>query len=122
MKSLNRHLILIAILCLPVMAHTADKKKPAAKKPAAVPTVDTAAVELIKPYDKDGNFEISVDELKAMQADYKAAPRGPLNTLSLSHNGTFDDFDRMNMNNKLGAAKMAANPTPPTTPVKKKKA
>lgn len=82
--------------------------------------MDTAAVDLIKPYDKDDNSEISPDELKAMQADYKANPRGPLKALDLA-NDTFDDVDRMSMNNKLGAAKMAATkPAPPVAPAKKK--
>lgn len=125
MKAFFHYLTLVAILCLPVMTHAADEKKPAPKKPAAKKpiaaiTVDTAAVDLIKPYDKDGNFEISPDEMKAMQADYKANPRGPLKALDLA-NDTFDDIDRMSMNNKLGAAKMVANPKPPVEPAKKKK-
>ncbi len=127
MKAFFHYLTLVAILCLPVMTHAADEKKPAPKKPAAKKplaaiTVDTAAVDLIKPYDKDGNFEISPDEMKAMQADYKANPRGPLSAFDLSHD-TLDDVDRMSMNNKLGAAKMATTkPAPPVAPVKKKNA
>lgn len=125
MKSSFCLLTLASFLCLPVMNHAADKKpaaknQPAAKKLPPAITVDTAAVDLLRPYDKDANYEISEDELKAIQADYKASPKGPLYTLDITGDRAFDDFDRMNMNNKLGAAKMVEKPAPPVKPAKKK--
>ena len=107
--------VLIAMLGLPVIAPAADKPKK--KKEPTPPTVDTAAVAVLKPYDKDSNYEISADELKAMQADYKANPDGPLKPFDLEHDGTLDNIDRIGMNNKLGAAKMVEKPAAP----KKKK-
>lgn len=127
MKSSFCLLILASFLCLPIMTHAADKKpaaknQPAAKKLPPAITVDTAAVDLLKPYDMDANYEISEDELKAIQAAYKANLNGPLKTLDMTVDRTFDDFDRMNMNVKLGAAKMVEKPAPPVAPAKKKAA
>jgi hypothetical protein len=91
------------ILAFSIAGFAAEKKK---KKAPVPPSIDTEAVALIKPYDKDSNYEISKDELKAMQADYKSNPTGPLKVFDLSHTGILDDLDRISMNNKLGAAKM----------------
>jgi hypothetical protein len=107
---------LFLLVCLPALAFAADPPKK--KKGPTPPTVDTESVALIKPYDKDKNFEISADELKAMQADYKAAPAGPLKVFDLEKDGEIDNVDRMGINNKLGAAKMVAKPE---APKKKKK-
>lgn len=101
----------LLVFCLLSGAFAVEKKKK--KRGPTPPTVDTEAVALIKPYDKDANFEISAEELKAMQADYKANPNGPLKALDLSHDGNLDDLDRLGMNNKLGAAKMVGTPETP---------
>ncbi len=99
---------LLVLACLPAIAFAAEPKKK--KKAPALPVVDTEAVALIKPYDKDQNFEISADEFKAMQSDYKAAPDGPLKVFDLEKDGGLDNVDRAGIGNKLGAAKMVEKP------------
>lgn len=121
MKTLNALTLLLMLAIFTVGAFGAAPKK---KKPAPTPTpptVDQEAVKVLKPYDKDGNFEISREELVAMQTDYKASPRGPLKEFDLDHNGILDDVvDRASMNMKLGQLKMNKE-TPKATPKKKKK-
>lgn len=121
MKTSRSFTILFLLAALPVCVFAAPKKK----KPAAVPTpptVDQEAVKLLKPYNKDGDFEISRDELTAIQADYKANPKGPLKEMDLDHNGILDDvMNRASMNMKLGQLKMSLQPTPPPAGPKKKK-
>ena len=110
MKTSHLLLALLTLGCLALPAFAADKKKPKVKgkKPIAITQVDEAAVAVLKPYDKDGNFEIDRTELAAMQADYKAAPTGPLKDFDKDNNGTLDEqFDRAGMNVKLGAVPMA---------------
>jgi hypothetical protein len=113
-------LFLAACLCLTAATPAAEPKKKKAGKPKAV--VDTQAVALIKPFDKDGDYEISADELKAMQSAYQAAPNGPLKELDRGNDGTLDYIDQIGINNKLGAAKMVEKPqTPPKGQKKAKK-
>ncbi len=105
-------LLLLALLTLgslALSATAADKKpKVKVKRPIAITQVDEAAVAVLKPYDKDGNFEIDRTELAAMQADYKAAPPGPLKPFDQAADGTLDELiDRAGMNVKLGAVPMA---------------
>jgi hypothetical protein len=104
------HLLLafLTLGCLALPATAADKKKPKVKKPIHITEVDEAAVAVLKPYDKDGNFEIDRTELAAMQADFKAAPTGPLKAFDQDKNGALDELvDRAGMNVKLGAVPMA---------------
>ncbi len=118
MKISHSFILLILLVALPAGAFAAAKKKKPVT-PAGPPKVDTAAVALLKPYDKNGDFEISRDELAAVQADYKAAPKGPLKDFDLDHNGVLDDVvDRASMNMKLGQLKM--NKAAPAAPKKKK--
>jgi hypothetical protein len=78
------------------------KKKPDQPLPDVV--VDEAAVAVLKPYDKDGNYQIDKDEFVALAAAYKADPNGPLKQFDLSKKGELDDFvDRAKINNTLGA-------------------
>ena len=103
-------LALLTLGCLALPAFAADKKKPKVKgkKPIAITQVDEAAVAVLKPYDKDGNFEIDRTELAAMQTAYKADPAGPLKAFDQGADGTLDEqFDRASMNVKLGAVPMA---------------
>jgi hypothetical protein len=121
MKPGPRILILaIGILFAATSAFPAEKKK---KKREAKPVVaDTEAVNAIKPFDKDGNFEIGFNELTAVQAAFKASPTGNLKQFDKGGDGVLDEtVDRAAMNIKLGEAKMAANTTS-TQPRKKKKA
>ncbi len=114
-SSLTLSLLLIA---MPFCALAADKKKKKPQTPSAPPTVDESAVKLLKPYDTDGDFDISRDELAAIQRDYKANPTGPLKAFDLDHNGILDDVvDRAAMSIKLGQLKMNKTPAAP----KKKK-
>lgn len=107
MKITRSLTILILLASLPVCAFSADKKKKKPVPPAGPPKVDQAAVQLLKPYDTNSDFEISRDELSAIQKDYKANPKGPLKDFDLDHNGILDDVvDRASMNMKLGQLKM----------------
>ena len=91
-----------------------------AKGPAAPPKVDEAAVALIKPYDKDSNYEISRTEFADMVKDFTAAPTGPLKLFDRDGNGKLDDvIDLAYINIKLGELKMNEQPQKPK---KKKKA
>lgn len=101
-------LLTLGCLALPMSATAADKKKPKVKKPPVITQVDEAAVAVIKPYDKDGNYEIDRTELAAMQAAYQADPAGPLKAFDQDKDGKLDEqFDRAGMNVKLGAVPMA---------------
>ncbi len=106
------HLLLafLTLGCLALTAAAADGKKPKVKvkRPPVITQVDEAAVAVLKPYDKDGNFEIDRTELAAMQEAYKADPNGPLKAFDQDTNGMLDEqFDRAGMNVKLGAVPMA---------------
>lgn len=102
-----KHLIITVLLgsLLAINSTAAEKKKkPVKDKPIPDVVIDEAAVALLKPFDKDGNFEIDRDEFKALAAAYKANPSGPLKQFDLSHQGQIDDgADRAALNNKLGA-------------------
>ncbi len=92
-----------------------------AKGPAAPPKVDEAAVALIKPYDKDSNYEISRDEYAAMVKDFTAAPTGPLKLFDRDGNGKLDDVvDLAYINIKLGELKMNEQPQKPKKKKEKK--
>jgi hypothetical protein len=108
MKASHLLLALLTLGCVTLPATAADKKKPKVKRPPVITPVDEAAVAVLKPYDKDGNFEIDRTELAAMQEAYKAAPTGPLKAFDYGADGTLDDLvDRAGMNVKLGAVPMA---------------
>ena len=108
MKTSHLLLALLTLGCLALPATAADKKKPKVKRPPVITPVDEAAVAVLKPYDKNGDFQIDRTELTAMQDAYKAAPTGPLKAFDLGSDGTLDDqFDRAGMNVKLGAVPMA---------------
>lgn len=118
MKPTPRILILALGICFATSsAFSAGKKKE--MKPVVA---DTAAVNAIKPFDKDGNFEIDLKELTDVQAAFKANPTGNLKQFDKGGDGQLDEtVDRAAMNIKLGEAKMAANPDT-GKPKKKKKA
>jgi|GEM_PF-2563708 len=101
-------LLTLGCLALPTLAADAKKPKVKVKRPPVITQVDEAAVAVLKPYDKNGDFQIDRTELTAMQDAYKAAPTGPLKAFDLGNDGTLDDqFDRAGMNVKLGAVPMA---------------
>lgn len=101
-----KHILLASFVCLFAISTSAadKKKKPIKDKPLADVTVDEAAVALLKPFDKDGNFEIDRTEFGPLATAYKANPKGPLKQFDLSNDGMLDDtVDRAGLNNKLGA-------------------
>jgi len=101
--------IALALLSLTPIAALAGKKTP-----PAPPKVDEVAVALLKPYDKDSNYEISRDELTAIQKDFAAAPTGPLKMFDRDGNGKIDDVvDLAYINIKLGELKMNEQPQKP---------
>ena len=115
---LTARLFVIAVLAALVPASFAAKpKKKREQKPVEV---DSAAVSAIKPYDKDGNFEIDLKEFEAVKSAFKANPTGNLKQFDKGGDGVLDEtVDRAAMNIKLGEAKMADQQANP--PKKKKK-
>ncbi len=111
-------------------AKTTDSKKPVPKKPAPVRTdmIEEETVALLKAYDKNDDFEIDVDEFKAVEADFKKSLKGPLKQFDKGKDGAIDAMiDRTGMNVKLGSAAPkkpkssapAKKPAAPPAPVKK---
>jgi hypothetical protein len=83
-----------------------DPKKKAAVKDVPLPdvVVDEAAVTALKPFDKNGDYQIDKEEFVALAAAFKADPTGPLKQFDLTKKGELDDFvDRAKINNTLGA-------------------
>ena len=131
-------LSVLAIAVNPLVA--ADARKPPAKKtepakkvdpkkgglkPARTKTdmIEEDTVALLKPYDKNSDFEIDVEEFKAIEADFKKNPKGPLKQFDKGKDGALDAMmDRTVLNVKLGSAapKKGAKPAPaPAAPPKK---
>jgi hypothetical protein len=103
MKSISV-VALSLLVCVFATSGLAKDKKKKPDQPLPDVVVDEAAVALLKPYDKDGNYEIDKNEFVALAAAYKADPNGPLKQFDLSKNGALDDFvDRAKINNTLGA-------------------
>ncbi len=98
----------ITILLAATSAFSAENKK---KKRDTKPVeADPVAVSAIKPFDKDGNYEIDLKEFPEVQAAFKASPTGKLKQFDKGGDGVLDEtVDRAAMNIKLGEAKMAAN-------------
>lgn len=120
MKTTSVLIILLAVVSAAGISIGAEKKK--GKRPAAPVEVDTAAVQLLKPFDKDGNFEIDRAEFPAVQSAFKASPGGDLKQFDKGGDGELDDtVDRAAMNIKLGQAKMAASAGKSSGKGKKKK-
>jgi hypothetical protein len=118
------------LLALPLAAApalAADPKKPAAKKaepadakkkkPAPAPKkqktdmIEEETVALFKPYDTNGDFEIDVEEFKAVEIEFKKNPKGPLKAFDKANDGALDAMiDRTGINVKLGAAAPKSKP------------
>ena len=115
---LTARLAVIAVLAAVVSPSFAAKpKKKREPKPIEV---DSAAVTAIKPYDKDGNYEIDLKEFEEVKAAFKSNPTGNLKQFDKGGDGVLDEtVDRAAMNIKLGEAKMAEQKA---NPPKKKKA
>ncbi len=106
MKPLRSTLLLLALSTLPLAA------APPAKMPAA-PAGGGPLVMALKPFDKNGNFQIEKEELADIQAEIKAHPDSPLKAVDLGADGSLDDVDRAAMNVKLGQAAMAGKKPAP---------
>ena len=109
----------------PEPAKKADPlKTPDAKKPDAKPAprgrtdmLDEEVVALLKPYDKNDDYQIDVIEFGAVETDFKKKPFGPLKQFDKAKDGKLDAMiDRAYMNVKLGSA------APKKAPVKKPEA
>jgi hypothetical protein len=127
---MKMNLLLPLLLALPLAAApalAADPKKPAAKKaeaadakkkkPAPAPKkqrtdmVEEETVALFKPYDTNGDFEIDIEEFKAIEAEFKKHPKGPLKSFDKANDGALDAMiDRTGINVKLGAAAPKTKP------------
>ena len=128
---------LTALACAALPAIAADEKKPDPKKPAPAKKMEPAkkpappkkktdmieedTVALLQPFDSNKDFEIDVEEFKAVEAAFKKNPKGPLMKFDKGKDGALDAMiDRTGMNVKLGAAapKKGAAKKPAPAPVK----
>jgi hypothetical protein len=83
--------------------------------------IEEEVVAILKPYDKNADFEIDVTEFEAVQADFKKNPRGPLKQFDKGKDGAVDAMiDRAGMNVKLGSAAPKQGSAPPPLPPAKK--
>jgi LAS superfamily LD-carboxypeptidase LdcB len=111
----------------------AEKKKDSTPKPEAKSGLpvrpemsEQDMVTLLKPYDKDGDYQIDVHEFEAIDADFKKNSLGPLKQFDKAKDGKLDVMiDRAYMNVKLGGAapkkgsgpaKKSEAPKPPAVP------
>ena len=121
----------LALATAPAFAADAkkpDPKKPAVKKPVPAPApkkqrtdmIEEDTVALLKPYDTNADFEIDVEEFKAIEAEFKKNPKGPLKAFDQGKDGALDAMmDRTRINVKLGSAAPKKKPGPAPAPVKK---
>jgi hypothetical protein len=106
MKTILMPVITLLVCAIAASGFAKDPKKKGGVKDVPLPdvTVDEAAVAVLKPYDKNGDYQIDKEEFVALAAAYKADPNGPLKQFDLTHKGELDDFvDRAKINNVLGA-------------------
>jgi len=136
-------LIALLIALIPAVAAAEDKKSPRnrpdatkrsdrskkpepGKKPDAkqvrtkTDMIEEEAVAILKPYDKNSDFEIDVNEFEALAAEFKKYPFGPLKQFDKGKDGKVDPMiDRAGINVKLGSAAPPAGTQPaPATPKK----
>lgn len=79
--------------------------------------LDEEVVAVLKPYDSNGDFEIDVEEFKAVETEFKKNPKGPLKSFDKANDGTLDAMiDRTGINVKLGAAAPKVKKTPAKKP------
>lgn len=81
--------------------------------------LDEDLVALLKPYDKNGDFQIDIEEFPAIEAEFKKYFSGPLKQFDRAKDGKLDIMiDRAYMNVKLGSAAppKKATPAPAPTP------
>ena len=103
-------------------AKTPHPKKPVVKKPAPQRTdmIEEEIVALLTPYDKNTDFEIDVEEFKAIEVDFKKNPKGSLKQFDKAKDGVIDAMiDRTGINVKLGSAAPKKPKSPAPAPVKK---
>ncbi|HWB04556.1 MAG TPA: hypothetical protein VG796_16125 [Verrucomicrobiales bacterium] len=141
-------LFIAALLAAALPAAAADDKKPPkkpeppkkmepGKKPfpgrpggraARTDMLDEDLVALLKPYDKNGDFQIDIEEFPAIEAEFKKYFSGPLKQFDRAKDGKLDIMiDRAYMNVKLGSAAPPKKATPaapaaPATPPKQPEA
>ena len=99
-----------------------DPKKPGPKKPAPQRTdmIEEEIVALLTPYDKNTDFEIDIEEFKAIEADFKKSQKGPLKQFDKAKDGAIDAMiDRAGINVRLGSAAPKKPKSPAPAPVKK---
>ena len=88
--------------------------KPAGKRPPPTELKDDSATALLKPYDRNGDWQIDVEEFSALETDFRKAPKGPLARFDKGKDGELDAMiDRTFLNTTLGGAR-----TPPPAPKK----
>lgn len=103
-----------------------DAKKPDPKKkppPQRTDMIDEEVVALLKPYDKNTDFEIDIEEFKVMETDFKKSPKGPLKQFDKAKDGAIDAMiDRAGINVKLGSAAPKKPKSTAPAPAKKRDA
>ena len=81
---------------------------PAPAKPAAPPKFDPARYGVLKPYDRNKDFQIDVYELKTMQSDFAAKPKGILWQFDYKKDGAIGEKDDLvKINTIMTGAKIA---------------
>lgn len=115
----------------PVKKTEPAKKKPDAKKPdpkkkpppQRTDMIDEEIVALLKPYDINTDFEIDIEEFKALESAFKKSPKGPLKQFDKAKDGVIDAMiDRTGLNVKLGSAAPKKPKSTAPAPVKKPEA
>jgi hypothetical protein len=105
MKTIWTTVALMSVVLVAEGAPPAKGKKKGPRPPATV-LKDDAKTAVLKPYDKNGDWQIDVGEFAAVETDFLKTPKGPLEQFDKGKDGEVDAMiDRAYMNVLLGSAK-----------------
>ena len=105
MKTIWTTVALMSVVLVAEGAPPAKGKKKGPRPPATV-LKDDAKTAVLKPYDKNGDWQIDVGEFGAVETDFLKTPKGPLEQFDKGKDGEVDAMiDRAYMNVLLGSAK-----------------
>lgn len=105
MKTIWTTVVMMSVVLVAEGAPPAKGKKKGPRPPATV-LKDDAKTAVLKPYDKNGDWQIDVGEFAAVETDFLKTPKGPLEQFDKGKDGEVDAMiDRTYMNVLLGSAK-----------------
>ena len=105
MKTILTIFCAMSVVLVAEGAPPAKGKKKGPRPPATV-LKDDAKTAVLKPYDKNGDWQIDVGEFAAVETDFLKTPKGPLEQFDKGKDGEVDAMiDRTYMNVLLGSAK-----------------